>query len=288
MLGVMAKELDTKTLKRLRVVEGEVAGLAERPTSGKVKDAADELQDAVGELAKVQEHLYATAGRALLLVFQGMDAAGKDGAVKHVMSGVNPQGCAVASFKQPSAEELAHDFLWRVTARLPGKGTIGIFNRSHYEDVIVVRVHPNLLGARKATPKLWKQRYADIRAWERHLHRNGTTVVKFFLHLSKDEQRRRLLARLDDPSKHWKFSATDVTERQYWDDYQSAYEDAITATSTKHAPWYVIPADDKPAARAMVAGVVLRALEDMDLTIAPPTPDKVDAMKQARKQLEAE
>jgi PPK2 family polyphosphate:nucleotide phosphotransferase len=284
----MPKEPDTKSLEKLRVVEGEVAGLAGRPTSGKVKDAAETLQDSVGDLAKAQELLYATASRALLLVFQGMDASGKDGAVEHVMSGVNPQGCSVASFKQPSAEELAHDFLWRTTARLPARGLIGVFNRSYYEDVIVVRVHPDLLGSRPATPKLWKQRYKDIRAWERHLHRNGTTVVKFFLHLSKDEQRRRLLARLDDPEKHWKFNPGDIAERQYWDDYQNAYEDAITATSTKHAPWYVIPADDKPAARALVAGVVLKALDDMDLAIAPATPDELAAMEKARTQLEAE
>jgi PPK2 family polyphosphate:nucleotide phosphotransferase len=288
MLCSMPKEPDTKSLEKLRVVEGEVAGLAGRPTSGKVKDAAETLQDSVGDLAKAQELLYATASRALLLVFQGMDASGKDGAVEHVMSGVNPQGCSVASFKQPSAEELAHDFLWRTTARLPARGLIGVFNRSYYEDVIVVRVHPDLLGSRPATPKLWKQRYKDIRAWERHLHRNGTTVVKFFLHLSKDEQRRRLLARLDDPEKHWKFNPGDIAERQYWDDYQNAYEDAITATSTKHAPWYVIPADDKPAARALVAGVVLKALDDMDLAIAPATPDELAAMEKARTQLEAE
>jgi PPK2 family polyphosphate:nucleotide phosphotransferase len=288
MLCSMPKEPDTKSLEKLRVVEGEVAGLAGRPTSGKVKDAAETLQDSVGDLAKAQELLYATASRALLLVFQGMDASGKDGAVEHVMSGVNPQGCSVASFKQPSAEELAHDFLWRTTARLPARGLIGVFNRSYYEDVIVVRVHPDLLGSRPATPKLWKQRYKDIRAWERHLHRNGTTVVKFFLHLSKDEQRRRLLARLDDPEKHWKFNPGDIAERQYWDDYQNAYEDAITATSTTHAPWYVIPADDKPAARALVAGVVLKALDDMDLAIAPATPDELAAMEKARTQLEAE
>src|SRR6201996_2177046 len=230
--------LDKDLIKRLRVKHGEMAELATRPTAGPDALASLDLDCFVDELAEGQELLYATASKALLIVFQGMDAAGKDGSIKHVLSGVNPQGCFVASFKQPSQMELAHDFLWRAPPRLPERGSIGIFNRSYYEDVLVVRVHPELLGAQHQErspdelPRLWEHRYEDIRNFEHHLHRSGTHIVKIFLYLSKEEQRQRLLARLDDPAKNWKFSASDLAERPFWDQYQSAYEDALSATST--------------------------------------------------------
>jgi len=199
-----------------------------------------------------------------------MDAAGKDGVISHVMTGLNPQGCEVRSFKAPSEEELAHDFLWRTAIRLPERGRIGIFNRSHYEEVLVVRVHPELLERRKLSEKLlakdiWKHRFKDIRAFERHLARNGVAVLKFFLHISREEQRQRLLARLDEPDKRWKFSMGDIAERRLWDKYMAAYEDTIRATSTPEAPWYVVPADNKPFARLVVAAAMIETLEELDL-----------------------
>jgi PPK2 family polyphosphate:nucleotide phosphotransferase len=290
--------LDKSLLKSLRVKHGEMAELATRPTSGQDALAGQgnqpDLERFTEELAAGQELLYATASQALLIVFQGMDASGKDGSIKHVLSGVNPQGCFVASFKQPSQTELAHDFLWRATARLPERGSIGIFNRSYYEDVVVVRVHPELLGPQHLDrppaqlPQLWEQRYEDIRDFEHHLHRSGTHVLKIFLHLSKEEQRQRLLARLDDPAKNWKFSPSDLAERPHWDQYQAAYEDALSATSTKTAPWYVIPADDKPAARALIAGVIVGAVDRMHLSMPALAPEKKDDIEAARRQLEAE
>jgi PPK2 family polyphosphate:nucleotide phosphotransferase len=290
--------LDKSLLKSLRVKHGEMAELATRPTSGKDALAGQgkqpDLERFTEELAAGQELLYATASQALLIVFQGMDASGKDGSIKHVLSGVNPQGCFVASFKQPSQTELAHDFLWRATARLPERGSIGIFNRSYYEDVVVVRVHPELLDSQHLDrppaqlPQLWEQRYEDIRDFEHHLHRSGTHVLKIFLHLSREEQRQRLLARLDDPAKNWKFSSADLAERPHWDQYQAAYEDALSATSTKTAPWYVIPADDKPAARALIAGVIVNAVERMHLAMPVLAPEKKDDIEAARRQLEAE
>jgi PPK2 family polyphosphate:nucleotide phosphotransferase len=242
------------------------------------------------DLAGAQSVLYAAGTHAILVVLQAMDAGGKDGTIKHVMSGVNPQGCRVWPFKQPSAEENLHNFLWRYAQRLPERGTIGIFNRSYYEDVLVVRVHPELLGPNrpKHLKKTWRGRYADINAFERHLTRSGTSVLKFFLHISKDEQKRRLLERLDDPTKRWKFSAADLTERKYWDEYTVAYEDALTATSTEWAPWYVIPADHKWVARTAVAEVMTRAIRAFDLHY-PKLPAEQEArLAAARRELERE
>jgi PPK2 family polyphosphate:nucleotide phosphotransferase len=229
------------------------------------------LRKGVDELLDLQEKLYAQDRWAVLLIFQGMDASGKDGTINHVMSGVNPQGVEVFSFKAPSAEELDHDFLWRIARCLPERGRIGIFNRSHYEEVLVVRVHRKLLEAQKLPSELvrktvWQERYEDINAFERHLARNGTVVRKFFLNVSKEEQKKRLLARLDDPDKNWKFSSADVEERGLWKDYMRAYEDMIAATSTKGAPWYAVPADNKWFTRIVVAGAIVQALEDLDLS----------------------
>jgi PPK2 family polyphosphate:nucleotide phosphotransferase len=228
------------------------------------------LETLKGELGELQERLYAADHYSLLLIFQAMDAAGKDGTIRAVMSGVNPAGCQVYSFKQPSAEELDHDFLWRATRALPERGRIGIFNRSYYEEVLVVRVHPELLD-REQLPdepkrkRFWKDRYRSIVELEKHLVRNGTVVVKFWLHVSNEEQRQRFLARLSDPAKNWKFSPGDVAERAYWDDYMAAYEDAIAATSTDEAPWYVIPADDKTYMRVAVSEVIVDALRGLEL-----------------------
>jgi PPK2 family polyphosphate:nucleotide phosphotransferase len=291
-------QLDHALRDELAVAPGSAAELSSRTTSGKRlladKAAGRELHGFTAELATAQELLYASGSSALLVIFQGLDAAGKDGSIKHVMSGVNPQGCSVASFKQPSQEELSHDYLWRAVARLPARGYIGIFNRSYYEDVLVVRVHPELLAPQHlgtgAAPaeSFWRQRFADINAFETHLHRNGTKVVKFFLHLSRQEQRHRLLERLDDPARHWKFSAADLAERAYWDGYQAAYEDALTATSTQHAPWYVIPADDKHVARALIAGLIVHAIDGLALKRPVPTPQQEAAIKAAKEQLRAE
>jgi PPK2 family polyphosphate:nucleotide phosphotransferase len=225
----------------------------------------------VAELKDLQSHLYADNRYALLLIFQAMDAAGKDGVIKHVMSGVNPQGCQVYSFKHPSAEELDHDFMWRSMRALPERGRIGIFNRSYYEDVLIVRVHPEILQAQHLPPeagkgdKLWLRRYETIRGAERHLHRNGTRVLKFFLHLSKEEQRKRFLERIDDPDKNWKFGSADIKERGFWKEYMQAYEAALAATSTRNAPWFAVPADDKRNARLIVARAIVGALKDLDL-----------------------
>ena len=221
-------------------------------------------------LAHMQEELYAQDRWALLLIFQGMDAAGKDGAIKHVMSGVNPQGCEVHSFKAPSHEELDHDYLWRAHTRCPERGRIGIFNRSYYEEVLVVRVHSELLAAERLPDSLvgkhvWEERYEDINAHERYLTRNGVVIRKFFLHLSPEEQRTRLLARLDDPAKNWKFSLDDIRERKFWSDYQNAYEEMIRQTATKHAPWYVVPADHKWYTRLVVAAAIVDTLAGLDL-----------------------
>jgi PPK2 family polyphosphate:nucleotide phosphotransferase len=223
------------------------------------------------KLSSLQQLHYASHRQALLLIFQGMDAAGKDGAIRHVMSGVNPEGCEVFSFKQPSAEELEHDFLWRTTCRLPERGRIGIFNRSYYEEVLVVRVHPELLRSQGLAQELrddknvWKQRFGSIVDLEKHLHRNGTQIIKIFLHLSYDEQRKRFLERIDEPEKNWKFSTADIHERKYWKHYMKAYEDCFHATSTHHAPWYIVPADDKENARLIVSQIVLDALGEIKM-----------------------
>jgi PPK2 family polyphosphate:nucleotide phosphotransferase len=235
------------------------------------KDEAKEwLERGVEWLAEEQDKLYAQDRWAVLLVFQAMDAAGKDGTIKHVMSGVNPQGCQVFSFKQPSAEELDHDFLWRAAKCLPERGRIGIFNRSYYEEVLVVRVHQELLQAQKLPPRLagrhiWKERLEDIAAYERYLARNGIAIVKFFLHVSREEQKKRFMERLDEPEKNWKFSAADVGERAHWGAYMKAYEDAIRATAAEHAPWYVVPADNKWFTRLVVAAAIAETLQELDL-----------------------
>jgi PPK2 family polyphosphate:nucleotide phosphotransferase len=237
----------------------------------KSKEHSDEeLQQGILRTAELQDKLYAQNRWALLLIFQAMDAAGKDGIIKHVMSGVNPQGCQVYSFKQPSELELQHDFLWRTTRDLPERGHIGIFNRSYYEEVLVVRVHPKILDGEKLPAplvgkKIWDERFEDIRCFERHMARSGTVIRKFFLHVSKKEQKNRFLARLDQPEKNWKFSASDIHERKYWDDYQNAYAEMIENTASEHAPWYVVPADNKWFTRLVVSAVVVETLESLDL-----------------------
>jgi PPK2 family polyphosphate:nucleotide phosphotransferase len=258
------------------------------------KVAAEDLREFVDELSATQELLWASATHSLLIVLQAMDAAGKDGTIKHVMSGVNPQGCRVVSFKQPSTEELGHDFLWRCSKALPELGSISIFNRSYYEDVLVTRVHPELLNETHEGPdggpdeKFWKDRYADINAFEHHLHRSKTRIVKVFLHVSKQEQRKRFLDRLEDPAKNWKFSLADLAERQHWDDYQSAYEEALSATSTPWAPWYVVPADHKYALRALVGGIVVDAIDQMDLRSPRVPAESLVALARAKDELLAE
>lgn len=295
-----------RILKRLIVQPGSAAGLADRDpawTGGPEFAQLSEkqlkktgkaiLKKGVEELSEAQELLWASGRYALLVVFQAIDAAGKDSTIKHVMSGVNPQGVQVVSFKQPSSEDLAHDFLWRISKALPERGQIGIFNRSHYEEVVALRVHPEWLAKQNLPPgprggRFWKERFEDINAFERHLDRNGTKIVKFFLQVSRGEQRRRFLARLDTPEKQWKFSVSDLPERAHWDEYVRAYEDAITATSTPWAPWYVIPADHKPVMRAMVARILVNTIQSLDLSW-PEVPDQErEVMADARRQLEAE
>jgi PPK2 family polyphosphate:nucleotide phosphotransferase len=230
------------------------------------------LRDHVGQLSELQQLLYASNSYAVLLIFQAMDAAGKDGAIKHVMSGVNPQGCQVFSYKHPSAMELQHDFLWRTTRDLPERGRIGIFNRSYYEEVLIVRVHPEILrsegigGGSLDEKTVWESRFRSIVGLERHLHLNGTRIVKFYLHLSKDEQRKRFLQRIDEPDKNWKFSLADVEERKFWKRYMSAFEDCLSATSTRESPWYVVPADDKENARLIVSQIILDTLNGLEMT----------------------
>lgn len=252
--------------------------------------AKESLAENLEALAAAQSLLYAADTHSVLIVLQAMDAAGKDGTIKHVMAGVNPQGCQVYSFKKPSTEELDHNFLWRYMRVLPERGRIGIFNRSYYEDVLVVKVHPELISPDLGKPdkKFWKRRYEDINALERHLTRNGTVVLKFFLHVSKKEQKRRFLDRLNDPEKHWKFSAADMAERAFWGDYTSAYEDCLSATSTKWAPWFVVPADFKWASRAIVAGVLTGAIRELGLEYPQVTEAKLKQMEEARKALEGE
>ena len=252
----------------------------------KSKEEADEqLQKDIERMEDLQDKLYAQDNWAVLLIFQALDAAGKDGTIKHVMSGVNPEGCQVHSFKRPSETELQHDFLWRTTRQVPERGHIGIFNRSYYEEVLVVRVHSEALKNEKlpsslVTKHIWEERFEDIHGFERHLWRNGTVIRKFFLHLSKKEQKKRFLARLEEPEKNWKFSAADIHEREYWDDYQTAFEDMIRATAAKHAPWYVVPADNKWFTHLVVASAIVETLEGLDLSYP-----KVDAAK--RKEIQA-
>ena len=286
-------------LKRYRVEDGRGFRLKQvKPSDthgfakgARAKDrAASMLSEGVARLAKLQDRLYAQDRWALLLVFQAMDAAGKDGTIKHVMSGINPQGCQVYSFKVPSPEELDHDYLWRTTVRLPQRGRIGIFNRSYYEEVLVVRVHKELLAAQKLpdallTKHVWKERFEDIRCMERHLTRNGTVIRKFFLHVSKEEQRRRFLDRLQQPSKNWKFSIGDASERQHWDKYMDAYEDAIRHTATQDAPWFIVPADNKWFARLVVGAVIVEALEELKLEYPAVDARKREELRQAEREL---
>ena len=252
--------------------------------------AKEALALGVRALAELQDKLYAQDRWAVLLIFQAMDAAGKDGAIKHVMSGVNPQGCQVYSFKSPSSEDLDHDYLWRCMKCLPNRGNIGIFNRSYYEEVLVVRVHPEFLGKQKLPPKLvgkeiWEDRFEDIRNFEQYLSRNGVIVRKFFLHVSKKEQKQRFLERIDDTQKNWKFSSNDAAERDFWDDYMKAYEEMIQETSTKKAPWYVVPADNKWFTRVVVVAAVIEALADLDLEYPKVGEDKLKELATAKNKL---
>lgn len=261
--------------------------------TGEVKDehrSQKIMGDRAGLLSNMQEKLYAQDRWALLLIFQGMDAAGKDGAIKHVMSGVNPQGCDVFSFKTPSAEELNHDYLWRAHNRVPERGKIGIFNRSYYEEVLVVRVHPEILQDQKLpdgliTKHIWEKRYEDINAFEHYLTKNGVVIRKFFLHVSKKEQKKRFLERLEDSKKNWKFSMADVRERGYWKDYQKAYEEMIQNTATKHAPWYVVPADNKWYTQLIVASAIIATLEELDLAFPDVDKKKMMELERMRKSL---
>jgi PPK2 family polyphosphate:nucleotide phosphotransferase len=277
-------------------VTGKKVNLSRWPTTVKPVCKSKEeyrelLQEHVEKLSSLQQLHYASNRYALLLIFQGMDAGGKDGAIRHVMSGVNPQGCEVFSFKQPSADELEHDFLWRTTRCLPERGRIGIFNRSYYEEVLVVRVHPEILRSQGLPEELrdektvWDERYRSIVDLEGHLHRNGTRIVKFFLHLSKEEQRKRFLERIDEPDKNWKFSLADIHERKYWKHYMKAYEECLHATSTHHAPWYVVPADDKENARLIVSQIVLDSLDDLKMAYPKATPKRREELKSIRKLL---
>jgi len=246
------------------------------------------LRGHIGRLDELQQRLYASNQYALLVIFQAMDTAGKDGMIRHVMSGINPQGCQVFSFKHPSPGELAHDFLWRGTRDLPERGKIGIFNRSYYEEVLIVRVHPEILRAENLPgpeKHIWDRRFRSIQGLERHLHANGTRVIKFFLHLSKEEQRKRFLARIDEPDKNWKFSTADIEERKFWKDYMHAYQECLSATSTAEAPWYIVPADDKQNARLIVSQIMLDRLGSLDLAYPPVSPERRRELQTIRKRL---
>jgi PPK2 family polyphosphate:nucleotide phosphotransferase len=298
--------INAKIIRLLKVAPGDKVRLKQRDTGwaqtaelkelGKdvVKGRAETiLAENVAHLADAQELLYANDVYAVLVILQAMDAAGKDGTIKHVMSGVNPQGCQVFSFKQPSDEELDHNFLWRYMKALPERGRIGIFNRSYYEEVLVVKVHPELCARQKLPPgkrgkSFWQERYDDINHFERHLSRNGTIILKFFLHISQEEQKKRFLERLENPEKYWKFSASDVAERGFWKDYMEAFEEALSATSTDWAPWYVIPADHKWVARAVVADILSSTIQSLHLTYPEVTPERRQAIDAARAQLEQE
>jgi PPK2 family polyphosphate:nucleotide phosphotransferase len=298
--------IDKRILKKLLVPTGRTIDIRDYGTTWdhipelkRLDEAAMKKRDAEllavsrTRLEKAQDMLYADDRHAVLILFQAMDAAGKDGTIRHVMSGVNPQGCQVYSFKKPSSEELDHTFLWRCMKSLPERGRIGIFNRSYYEDVLVVKVHQDWLDrepltTRKYNRKFWRHRYEDINAFEHHLVRNGTLILKFFLHVSKDEQKNRFLSRLEDPKKFWKFSAADLAERKYWKQYMDAYSDAFSATSTTWAPWYIIPGDDKPTARATIADIIATSIRSLDLSYPEVSKEARQALKIARRQLERE
>lgn len=282
--------------KHFRVPQGKKVDLHERPTAidpfyTSKKDYEKLLAEHVEKLSSLQQIHYARSKHAVLLIFQAMDAAGKDGAIRHVMSGVNPQGCQVFSFKHPSAAELEHDFLWRTTRDLPERGRIGIFNRSYYEEVLVVRVHRDLLQSEDIPDpphddsKVWEGRYRSIRDLERHLHANGTRVVKIFLHISKEEQRQRFLSRIDEPDKNWKFSTADMNERKFWKQYRCAYEECLSATSTDDSPWFVVPADDKENARLIVSQIVVETLEDLDMSYPTVTAERAGELQAIRADL---
>lgn len=280
----------------LWIRKGEQVSLDKRPTLVEPmyrskKEYKTMLADHVAQLSKLQQVHYADNRYSVLLIFQAMDAAGKDGVIKHVMSGVNPQGCQVFSFKHPSAQELDHDFLWRSNRCLPARGHIGIFNRSYYEEVLIVRVHPEILVVQGIPDELikggevWAERYQSIVDMERHLYRNGTRIVKFFLHLSKEEQRKRFLDRIDAPAKNWKFSVADLEERKYWEQYMQAYESCLSATSSKQAPWYVVPADDKQTARLIVSQIIVHTLTDLGLSYPETSDQRHSELKNIRKRL---
>ena len=282
--------------KDFRVLEGEKVKLKKWPTVVKPVYQSKEqyqkfLAEHVAQLSALQQLQYASNSYAVLLIFQAMDAAGKDGVIKHVMSGVNPQGCQVFSFKHPSAAELEHDFLWRTTQCLPERGRIGIFNRSYYEEVLIVRVHPEILRSEGMPGELldektiWKERYRSIVDMENHLTRSGTRIIKFFLHLSREEQRKRFLDRIDEPEKNWKFSLADITERKFWNDYMKAYEECLSATSTRDAPWYVVPADDKENARLIVSQIILDTLKALKMTYPESNAKRRQELQTIRKQL---
>ncbi len=289
----MKKKIDSSDF---RVPEDKTVNLKKWPTLvnpvyKSKKRYAKLLRQHVEALSSLQRLHYASNRYAVLLIFQAMDAAGKDGAIRHVMSGVNPQGCQVFSFKHPSATELEHDFLWRTTRSLPERGRIGIFNRSYYEEVLIVRVHPEILRTQQLPDALlddsaiWKERYRSIVDLENHLYRNGTRIIKFFLHLSKEEQRKRFLDRIDEPDNNWKFSLADIHERGYWAQYRTAYEECLSATSTDHSPWYVVPADDKKNARLIVSQVILDVLSELKMSYPKTTAKRLEELKSIREQL---
>ena len=290
-------ETARKLSKRYRVTDGKGFRLKDVDPSDtqdfKSEDKArakEALQTGVEALSELQGRLYAQDRWSVLLIFQAMDAAGKDGTIKHVMSGVNPQGCEVSSFKSPTSDDLEHDYLWRCQKRLPERGRIGIFNRSYYEETLVVRVHPEYLAGQKlpekcVTKHIWEERFQDIRAFERYLRRNGTIVLKFFLHVSKEEQQKRFLERIELPEKNWKFSSADMKERGFWDDYQAAYEETIRETATKDAPWHVVPADNKWFTRVVVASAIIDALDSLDLKYPKVSEAKLEDLAAAKKLL---
>ena len=285
----LAKPYRITNGKKFRLKHVDPADTGDLKSADKPR-AKEALQNGVEAMAELQDVLYAQDRWSLLLIFQAMDAAGKDGTIKHVMSGVNPQGCQVSSFKGPTSEDLDHDYLWRCVKQLPERGRIGIFNRSYYEETLVVRVHPEFLAGQKlpkecVTKDIWKERFQDIRAFERYLHRNGTAVVKFFLHVSKEEQQKRFLERLDDPDKNWKFSVNDARERSFWDDYMEAYEETIRETASEKSPWYVVPADNKWFTRVIVAAAVIDALAAMKLQYPKVSEAKRQELAATRKEL---
>jgi len=285
----LAKPYRITNGKKFRLKHVDPADTGDLKSADKPR-AKEALQNGVEAMAELQDVLYAQDRWSLLLIFQAMDAAGKDGTIKHVMSGVNPQGCQVSSFKGPTSEDLDHDYLWRCVKQLPERGRIGIFNRSYYEETLVVRVHPEFLAGQKlpkecVTKDIWKERFQDIRAFERYLYRNGTAVVKFFLHISKEEQQKRFLERLDDPDKNWKFSVNDARERGFWDDYMEAYEETIRETASENSPWYVVPADNKWFTRVIVAAAVIDALAAMKLQYPKVSEAKRQELAATRKEL---